>query len=171
MTTCHFFVTRNNNCLFSHVLSFLSLWGRRNNQRAFIHPMFMSSQCQRCFLMSRSEASPCLSFVCFQISWHNAISLHTICYTTLICTSTKNNDISNKLFDGDISLSYTTSISSSLIHFQISCPWNKRWPFCFNLSTTFRQARWYSPILIFLMDALLVPLKGQAQLTSLLSKC
>ncbi len=164
-------MTRNNNCLFSHVLSFSSLWRKRNNQCTFIHPMSMSLECWRYLLMSKSEASPCLSFVCSQISWNNVTSSHTIRYTALICTATKNNDILNKLFDDDMSLSYITSISSFLIPFQISCPPNRRWLFCFNLLTTFHQAWWYSPILIFLMDAMLAPWSGQTQLTCLLNEC
>jgi len=131
----------------------------------------MSSWHRRYLFMSRSETSPCSSFVYSQISWNNPISSHTISSTTLICTTMKNNDIFDRLSNGDMSLSYVTSISSSLIPFQISCPSNKRWPSCFNISMVFNYAKWYSPILIFLMDALLAPWNGQTQLTSLLSEC
>ncbi len=121
--------------------------------------------------MSINESSPCSSSVCSQISWNNAISSHTISSTALIYTTTKNNDILDRLSDGDMNLSYVASISSSLIPSQISYSPNKSWPSCFKILTIFCQAKWYSPIFIFLMDALLAPWSGQAQLTSLSNEC
>jgi len=146
----------------------ITLWGRLvetfgscgTAQHTFIHPMFMFSQRQRYFFMSKSEISPCSSFVYSQISWNNTISSRTISSTTLICTSIKNNDISDRLSNGDMNLLYTTSISSSQIPSWISCPSNRRWPLCFKILMTFCYAKWYSSIFIFLMDALLAPWSG-----------
>jgi len=114
-----------------------------------------------------------LFFICLlpNFSWNNAISLHTISSTTLICTTTTKNDILDRLSNGDMNLSYVASISLSLIPSQISCSPNKCWPFCFKMLMVFCQTKWYAPILIFLMDVLLAPWSGQAQLTSLSNEC
>jgi hypothetical protein len=151
-------LSRANAVSWGRLIGASGTWSKPHHM--FIHPMSISSQCQRFHLRFKSEASSCSSFVCSQISWNNAISSCTISYTALICTTTKKNDISDKLSNGGMSLSYVTSISSSLISLWISCPLNKRWPSCFNISTIFHQTEWYSPILIFLMDALLLPWSG-----------
>jgi hypothetical protein len=86
--------------------------------------------------------------------------LCTISSTTLVNTTMKNNDILDKLFDGDMSPWYVASISSSQIPSWISYPLNRRWPSCFKILTDFYQVEWYSPIFIFLMDVLLVLWNG-----------
>jgi len=118
-------------------------------QCTFIHPMSMSSRRWRYFLMFKSEASPCSSSICFQISWNIVIFSRTICFTTLIYTIVKYNDILNRLFDGEMNLWYIASISLSQIPSLISCPPKRRRPSCFKILMTFYQAKWYSPILIF----------------------
>jgi len=80
-----------------------------------------------------------LFLIClFPISWKNAISSHTISSITMICTTMKSNNISNRLLDGDMNFWYVASISLSQIPSWISCPPNLRWPLCFKLSMTFR---------------------------------
>jgi hypothetical protein len=120
--------------------------------------------------MSKSEGSPCSSYVCSQVSWNIVISSCTISFIALIFTILKNNYISNILSDGDTNFWYLTFISSSLIPYWIYYPSSKRWPSCFKILMIFCYAEWYSPIFIFLMDALLVPWSGHTQLTSLSNK-
>jgi hypothetical protein len=98
-------------------------------QCKFIHPMSVFTTL-KISLYVQKWSSP-LFFIClFPISWNNIISLHTISSTALICTTTKSNDISNRLLDGDMSLWYATFISLSQIPSWISCPLKRRWPLC-----------------------------------------
>jgi hypothetical protein len=100
---------------------------------------------------------------------HCNILMHHILYCPNFY-NIKKNYISNILSDGDTNFWYLTFISSSLIPYWIYYPSSKRWPSCFKILMIFCYAEWYSPIFIFLMDALLVPWSGHTQLTSLSNK-